>query len=239
MPPARPSSWCLSPRQTFWLLCAAGASLAAAHHENGHFGSGYEMVAVARNLAATGQFANPFQIFPTGPTAIVPPLYPAFLAVLVRIYGFTPLFLLIIYAITAIVQGLQIALLPAVSNLLFKDHQPGVWAAVLSLVFPIYDFLPQFETMYFAVALMLFCLAAVRLSPVPLGIFAGLLLLLNPASIFVTVPFVAYRLSRKYCPVARPLRRRCRAHRRRRFVPGRCGISVSSTPCLRSQQHGP
>ncbi len=36
-------------------------------------GNGYETIAIARNLAASGQFANPFQICPTGPTAIVPP----------------------------------------------------------------------------------------------------------------------------------------------------------------------
>ena len=192
MTDARPNSWCLSTRQAFWLLCAAGALRAAWQFENGHFGAGYEMVAVARTLAATGHFANPFQIYPTGPTAIVPPLYPAFLALLIRIFGFSGPFLLVVYGITAAVQGLNAALLPAVSGVLFHDRRPGVWAAVLTLAFPIYDFLPQFETMYFALGLMLFCLLA--RGAVATGFAAGLLALLNPASVFVTIPWTVYRL---------------------------------------------
>jgi|SRR5271166_2841708 len=38
-----------------------------------NFGPGYEMVAVARNLAMYGAFANPYFALPTGPTAANPP----------------------------------------------------------------------------------------------------------------------------------------------------------------------
>ena len=192
MPAARPNSWCLSPHQTFWLLFAAGALRALFQFENGHFGPGYETVAVARTLAATGHFANPFPIFATGPTAIVPPLYPAFLALLIRIFGLSGPFLLAIYGITAAVHGFVAALLPAVSKTFFDDRRPGVWAAALAIIFPIYDFLPQFETMYFALGLMLFCLRA--RGPIVTGLAAGLLALLNPASIFITVPWTLYRV---------------------------------------------
>src|SRR5689334_7619931 len=49
------------------------------------FGHGWEMSAIAKNLAAEGAFANPFEPAITGPTAVVPPLYPAFLAMLIAI----------------------------------------------------------------------------------------------------------------------------------------------------------
>jgi len=194
MPDARPNSWCLSTRQTFWLLFLGGALRALWQFQSGHFGPGYEMVAVARTLAATGQFANPFQIYPTGPTAIVPPLYPAFLALLIHIFGFSRLFVLVIYGTTAAVHGLHAALLPPVSKVLFHDRRPGLWAAALMIVFPLYDFLPQFETSSFAVGLLLFCM--LDRGAVVTGLAAGLLALLNPASVFVTIPWTLYRLRR-------------------------------------------
>jgi hypothetical protein len=147
------------------------------HFHNGAMGNGFETIAIAGNLAATGQFANPFQICPTSPTAIVPPVYPACLALLIRIFGFSVPFVPVVYAITAAVHGLHAALLPSVSELLFCDRCPGIF-----LAFSVCDFLPQFETIWAAVAPMHFCLAAQRSSALILGIFAGFLMLLNPAA---------------------------------------------------------
>src|SRR6266404_456778 len=50
-------------------------------------GDGFEVMAVARNLARDGSFANPFIGGKTGPTAHTPPLYPAYLALLIRLGG--------------------------------------------------------------------------------------------------------------------------------------------------------
>src|SRR5207245_2741657 len=47
------------------------------------FGRGNEMASIARNLAATGTYGNPFPPAVTGPTAMVPPLYPLYLALLI------------------------------------------------------------------------------------------------------------------------------------------------------------
>ncbi len=47
---------------------------------------------------------------------------------------------------------------------------------------------------------MLFCLAAQRSSALTLGIFAGFLMLLNPALLFVAVPWMAYALWRRHVP---------------------------------------
>lgn len=43
-------------------------------------GRGFEMVAVAGNLADHGAFADPFDAGPMGPTAANPPIYPLLLA---------------------------------------------------------------------------------------------------------------------------------------------------------------
>ena len=170
-------------------------------------GAGFETLTVARNLARYGQFANPFGLRQTGSTALVPPLYPAFLALLLRIFGNTAPFALAIDGITIAVHALHAALLPAVSQLFFGDRRPGIWAAVVTIVLPVFLLFPQYEIMYVATGLMLFCLAANRLvvrggvaAALAAGAAMGLLALLNPASIALTVSWLAYLLWR-YRPV--------------------------------------
>ena len=47
---------------------------------------GIEMLGVAKSLSTGHGFSSPFSI-PTGPTAFVPPIYPAILSVILRIFG--------------------------------------------------------------------------------------------------------------------------------------------------------
>lgn len=47
---------------------------------------GIEMLGVAKSLASGNGFSSPFSI-PTGPTAFVPPVYPAILSIIVRVFG--------------------------------------------------------------------------------------------------------------------------------------------------------
>lgn len=88
-------------------------------------GDGFETLAVARNLAEHGQFANPFRPRLTGPTAHVAPIYPAFLALLIWIFGNSGPFFLLIDCITIAVHTLHAALLPSVSQLLFRIAAPA------------------------------------------------------------------------------------------------------------------
>ena len=44
------------------------------------------MAAIARSLAEHGAYANPFAPVITGPTALVPPIHPLFLAGLIAIF---------------------------------------------------------------------------------------------------------------------------------------------------------
>jgi hypothetical protein len=162
-------------------------------------GAGFETIAVARSIAAQGQFANPYSTLATGPTAHVAPLYPAFLALLIRIFGYSATFGLVASFCSVIVHGLHAAILPRISEVFFQDRRPGILSALLSIFLPLYFFFPQFEVIYFATALMLFCLASYRLASrgggwrgLAAGMALGSVALLNPASITVTVPWLAY-----------------------------------------------
>lgn len=162
---------------------------------------------IARNLAEHGQFANPFSPRLTGPTAIAPPIYPAFLALLIWIFGNSVPFALAANVITMAVHSLHAALLPSVSQLFFQDRRPGIWAAAVTIVLPVFFLFPQYEIMYVATGLMLFCLATSRLAlrdgiapALASGIGIGLLALLNPASITVAVLWLAYFLWRHRPP---------------------------------------
>lgn len=186
------------------LLFLAAFFATAAQYPSIRLGSGFETLSIARNLAALGEFANPFSPRLTGPTAHTAPLYPAFLAVLIGIFGNTALFVLAIDGITIAVHALHAALLPAVAELFFHDRRPGIWAAGMTIVLPVFFVFPQYEIMYVATGLMLFCLAADwlarrggALAALACGTSGGLLALLNPASITVAGLWVGYLLWRR------------------------------------------
>src|ERR1700684_2002045 len=83
------------------------------------FGRGFEMVAVARNLADHGAFADPFDAGATGPTAAHPPLYPLLLACMFKILGNPNLVTLAATICNIIVNAMTAALLPQVAVVLF------------------------------------------------------------------------------------------------------------------------
>ena len=50
-------------------------------------GGGGETVAIAQSLTRTGTYGNPFLTMPTGPTAVIVPGYPLFLALNMALFG--------------------------------------------------------------------------------------------------------------------------------------------------------
>ena len=178
------------------------ASLAssAAQFTKGRFGAGFESVTLARNLAEHGRFADPFLI-PTGPSAHLAPLFPAFLALLVWLVGYSRTFVVLASVCVMLVQALHTALLPAASHLLFADRRPGVWAALLALPPPVYSYIPVWEGMYCATGLVLFCLYAERqvrrggaTGLLLTGVAMGLLALLNPVAVLAAAPWLLFLL---------------------------------------------
>jgi hypothetical protein len=181
------------------VLFAAGFLSMARGFASGHYGAGYEILNVARTLAETGTFGNPYGSLPTGPTAHCAPLYPMFLALLIKLLGYSVLFVLAANTCALIMYGLHAALLPRVSVLFFGTTTPGIWAAGMQIVLPVFFFLPQFNTIYDAVGVMLFCLASTAFGRAPgrwralgLGIFLGMLALLNPSDVTVCGLWLLY-----------------------------------------------
>lgn len=157
---------------------------------------GGEMVAIAQHLARTGVFGHPYALtIDTGPTAVVPPLYPAALALLIRLGGYSAAFLILCAGLAA-AMGLHASLLPRISELFYGDRRPGIYAALLSIALPVFSWMPYWDAIFTATGLMAFCLASTKLGPAACGLAAGLLALLNPASALVTVPWMVFRPGR-------------------------------------------
>jgi hypothetical protein len=188
----------VSPAVTVLLFAAAFLSMARSFSD-GRYGAGYETLNIARTLAETGTFGNPYGILPTGPTAHCAPLYPMFLAMLIKFFGYSGEFVLITNICALAMYALHTAMLPRVSLLLFNRQGPGILAALMTILLPIYLFLPEFENMYDGAGLVCFCLisAAFARSPgrwgaVGIGAFIGVLALLNTATLAVVVLWLVY-----------------------------------------------
>ena len=176
-------------------------------------GKGFEMVAIARELAASGNYANPFEVMPTGPTAVNPPLYPLFLAGLLRLFGDIPNFKVSAVVITVLVHGIHFGLLPLVSRQAIGRLAPGVWAAIVGIVLPVVPLMPQWDAVYTAAGLMILCACSARFPermdnwrPVLSGTLLGLLILLNPLAGIVGAAWIVVFLGRKHVLQIRFLR---------------------------------
>ena len=120
------------------------------------FGRGFEMVAVARNLADHGTFADPFDAASTGPTAANPPIYPLLLACMFKILRDPTLVTWAATICNIVVNAVTAALLPQVSLVLFADALPGVIASLSCLA--AMQLMPAWDTGYTVAGLILFCL---------------------------------------------------------------------------------
>ena len=171
-----------------FLFLAAGLMgvLSQALH---HADPGAEMMSLADNVAKHGTLANPFSLLATGPTAVVPPLYPIILAGLGRVY-----FLVVLGAILA--NAATALLLPLVSGVFYGDIIPGVIASLLWIL--TMQSLPGWDTNYTVAGLLLFLFitATPGKMPVTAGIIAGLLFLLNPSTLLIVLPWLTFRYTR-------------------------------------------
>lgn len=166
---------------------------------SGPFGARLEMIAIARNLADHGAFANPYFSMKTGPTAANPPLYPAMLALLMKAVK-TPAFLWFGAACGSIMaNALTAAWLPQVSFVFFGDAIPGIFASVFWM--GSMQVIPSWDTSYTVAGLLLFCLVTAKHVGksnyvvgfgITAGVVAGCLLLLNPSSVMILIPWLMY-----------------------------------------------
>jgi hypothetical protein len=160
---------------------------------------GAEMLQIAQNLAAHGTFANPFWTLATGPTAVNPPLYPLLLAALFKILR-QPAYVYFASTLLAILaNAFTASLLPRLSVALLGDCVPGIFAGLLWL--GAMQSIPGWDTNLSIVGILISCLMTLpsgftQHRPIPAailgGILAGLLFLLNPSLILLTVPWLVY-----------------------------------------------
>jgi len=197
-------------RALFYAALAPG--LYQAFSPSGYgFGPGYEMVAIARSILHNGCFGNPFAV-PTGPTAAEPPLYPFFLAGLIKLFG-SPFYIAVATSLSVMAQATQIALLPRLSLAVFGDLRPGLYGAALSVL--AYRMMPNWDTAFTACGVVAFCVFSVGIdrSERPnvraawAGVFAGLLFLLNPSTVLVSAPWSVFLVVRSQLAWRRALAR--------------------------------
>jgi hypothetical protein len=169
--------------------------------------TGAEMFAIGKNIAEHGAFANPFYIAKTGATAVVPPLYPLFLAALIKLLKHSYLVSLAVTVANIAVNSLIAALLPRISLLFYEDAIPGAIGGIFWLCAA--QLMPNWDASYTVAGLLLFCILTVSsvrrgdravLSGASTGLLAALLFLLNNSSILVSLPWIAYLLIRRVVP---------------------------------------
>ena len=181
------------------------------------FGRGYEMAAIARSLAEHGTYANPFAPAITGPTALVPPIHPLFLAALMRIFHAPGAIEMAAIFANILANAFIAALLPRLSVVFYGDAKAGLMGGALWIVSM--RLLPAWDVSNTILGLLCFCLLTERDVrrgaaggwAVGAGVLCGLLLLLNPAAAFVMGPWliwlfvrhgVGWRASGRYGAIA-------------------------------------
>jgi hypothetical protein len=96
-----------------------------------------ETIAVAQSLAHDNQFANPFPLAKTGPTAHVPPVYTYFLSLLMRLVGPGLAFAVLRRTLAAAAVSAQYALLPSLAEATGLGRSIGFLAGIAGAALPI------------------------------------------------------------------------------------------------------
>lgn len=163
-----------------------------------YFGRVYELANVAKRIAASGRFSDPFD-FPTGSTAHVAPLYTLFVAgaFLLRSPFATFASLVIL---NAVFLGLTAALMPEISRRMLDSPMPGMVGGVL-VIFAT-RLTPQWDAAFSALLLVCSTLAILTCRPAIAGLWCGLSLLSNPASLLAIVVLSLRSRMRVVLPVA-------------------------------------
>jgi len=149
--------------------------------------TGGENIRVARSLAFSGAFADPFATMKTGTTAHVAPAYPFLYSLALRMFGTGYVALLTLWALNVGFFSFQMGLLPLLSHRLHLGVLPGILAAALG-TFSLYSPIDtRWESFLVGLLLLLTFFATERsfyrpsaAASVFAGIFWGVLILTNP-----------------------------------------------------------
>ena len=154
---------------------------------------GAEMTRVALNVAQSGNFADPYEAMPTGPTAHVAPAYVFLYALVAKLFGIAEAGATALWLLNIGFLALQLALLPLLSERLGIGVLPGVLATVFGVVFQPYRVFPEWEALFTGLLLVSLCVLTVPYFESPrewqrsalLGFFWGIAILANPQCVLL------------------------------------------------------
>lgn len=164
-------------------------------------GEGDEVVAVAKNLAREGEFANPYQALRTGPTAHVTPIYPLYLAAIFRVLGFSEIGIATVAMVLLAMHVVYPLLLFAAARKLFEYDGAGLTAAGFAIVWPTFPITTECECIFTANLLLICCLLSFPWSrngrfrlqhAAAAGVISGALALLTATTLMISIPWFAF-----------------------------------------------
>ncbi|MGH7593419.1 MAG: glycosyltransferase family 39 protein [Gemmatimonadales bacterium] len=201
-----PAAFGLRRSEVGLLLIAAivARALAALSHPPA-FGAGWggEMPAVAWSLARGMGFASPF-LTNTGPTALVPPLYPFLLSGLFRLVGYTPLAGMVATGVNVLLSSFVVLPLYSMGNRLFGTRCAWItaWAWTLYPLTGYTDAQFVWNTSLYTLLLTSFLALTFALDAtssrrrwIAYGTLTALLVLTDTVSLAVVVPSALWLLT--------------------------------------------
>ncbi len=149
---------------------------------------GGEITRVAMTAAIEGSFAHPYQPLPTGPTAHAAPGYVLIYALVMKLFGLGWNGAMVLWALNVCFLALQLALLPLLSKRLGLGIYPGIIAAAFGIVVQPYRVLPEWESLFAGLLLVVLCILTIPHFEAPqnwrssflLGLLWGFAILTNP-----------------------------------------------------------
>jgi len=164
---------------------------------------GIEPLAIAKSLASSGKFEDPF-ITPTGPTAHMGPIYPLYLAGILLAAKSAGVQAILLHLGASLFHALELASLPLLSLAAFGEVEIGFIAGLLGILIPCFNFLPLWDSSLTGLATIGFCFAATRVDArstsgfAGLGVLWGADLLLNPALAIPTATWALFAARKRH-----------------------------------------
>jgi len=187
----------------FVVLFVGGIVRLAPHYDpRGRFPEHAEAIHLARSLAFRGEFANPFRLVQTGPSAHSSPAFPAFLALIIRVFGTGAEGNYAFQLAAAAALAAELALLPVLTETMGLGVRPGLLACAIGLLPPLLTF-PDWEASYAGLLIVLVTILWWTLiskpepawsSAVLLGVTVGILLLTSASAFSVLAVWFTYLL---------------------------------------------
>jgi len=190
---------------TFLSTSAAHGALAQVLQDVTPLDRGLEPLAIAKSLARSAGFANPFTN-ETGPTAHLGPIFPLYLAGVLLAAKSAVTRTILVRLGAALFHAAELALLPLLSAAALGEAEVGFLAALIGILIPCYDILPLWDSSLSGLAAIGFCIAALcvdprsRLGMTGLGALWGAILLLNPALAIGTVAWAFFAARHRRWP---------------------------------------